>query len=259
MPRSVITSYGLFESKRVRLTADLSSKIDRLAERLWRMRGRRIDVLTKVDTWLFKTLDGTDAMMQIFVDPQMYDFWGIVDTNPPGSRDPMDLEMRVCHPRHFTGVNDIKNALTHETMHALDPTETTKFSLTTQMGYKWWAGSEEKDYLTHKGEYMTIYSEALASFVRAFDRMSRTHTEATRMSLLDELLRFFASGRLNRRRMSDRLKRLFDRASVDRDFLGLIQDIRTYKPEAHRAFLQKLYDTVGEIRSSISNHGPQGA
>jgi len=245
----------LNEARRVALDQGMAQKAERLADRLWRMRGRVFDSLTHVETWLFRIHDGTDAMMTIWVDPDMEDYWAITETNPRYSRDPMDLEMRICHPGHYPRRRDLHNVIVHESMHALDPTETTQLSLKKQLAYGWWAGADEEGYLSHQGEYMAIYNEILDAMVRLFAAMSKTHSRATRLSTLDEIVGFFAAGRLDAGHMSDRLARFFGRLSETRDYVEMLDDIRRYTPRAHRQFLQKLYTTADEIRASISNPG----
>lgn len=250
---------ALNESKRVRIDPGLYRQLGQLVERLWGMRRRGIETVKYLGAIRFRTLDGTEAMMRVYVDPEMMDYWGMTDTDPKFSRDPMDLVVKLCHPWHFSTRRDLMNVLVHETLHALDPGETTALRLRDHIGYKWWSSADDADYLSHRGEYMTIYSDFLDAVVRTFGSMRRTHSPAKRLAMLDEILAFFKSGGPGRVPLPHGLMMLFQRVSRDRDLLGQIEDIRRYRPEAHRAFLQKLYDTVGEIRSSISNHGPQGA
>jgi len=251
MGNNITSSFALFESRRIRLSQDIMGRIDALAARLWRMRGRRMQKVTWVDLWPFRTLDGTDALVQIYVDPHMEDTWGMAGTDPAYSRDPLDLELAMCHPRHFSGTNDIRNMLTHEMMHLMDPSETTRFTPKDHIGYNPWAGPEDDAYLGHKGEYTAIYNEVLGSIVSVFGRIAKTHSRKTRLGILDDLLAFFSSGELNEGRMPDRLVRFFERAATDRDFIDLIREIKRHRPNAHRVFLSKLYDTVEELRASV--------
>jgi hypothetical protein len=252
-------SAAVLESRRIRIDDDLYARLGQLADRLWRARGRGFNGVTQVDSVRFRTLDGTEAMMRIYLDPAMEDYWGTTDTDPLYSRDPMDLVMTICHPRHFSTKRDLLNVLVHETIHAMDPGGTTRLNIRDQAGYKWWSGADDSEYLSHRGEYMTIYSEVLDALVRTMDSMRRTHSARTRLALLDDLLGFFRAGGPGRAQVPDSVDRLFYKMARDRDLLGMIGDIRRHAPGAHRLFLSKLHSTAEEIRSSISNQSRPGA
>lgn len=240
------------EAKRVRLGPELEASADALAGRLWAMRRGRIDRPVEVDTWTFRTHDGAQAMMSIVVDPALEDYWAITDTNPPYSRDPMDLEMRVCHPRHFSTRSDLVNIIVHETVHAIDPSLTTGLSVRDQVSYGWWRGPEhEAGYLADKGEYTAVHSEFLDALVRQFRSMRNTHSRAVLLATLGEVVAHFARPG----RPTDRAGRLLARLATDRDLPGLVADIKSHSPAAHRSFLGKLYATADEIRAEVINQG----
>jgi len=244
---------AVLESKRIRLDPRLAEDVEFLCDRMWGMRRRRIDTLTHVGALTFKTLDGTDAFMRVYIDPSVRKQWGLTGTEPEVSRDPMDLVLSMCHPREFTTKRDLHNVLVHEVLHAVDPTETTRYNVKDQAAYRYWEGPESRAYLTNRGEYSTIHSEFLDAVVRLFRDMERTHSTRTRMALLDDLLAFFAAGGPGRAEPSPALARMFARMSRDRDLLEILDGIRGYSPRAHKLFLGKLHSTVEEIREGILN------
>jgi hypothetical protein len=144
--------------------------------------------------------------------------------------------------------------LVHEVLHAVDPTETTRYNVKDQAAYRYWEGPDSRAYLTNRGEYSTIHSEFLDAVVRLFKDMERTHSTRTRLTLLDDLLVYFAAGGPGRTEPSPTLSRMLTRMSRDRDLLEIIDGIRRYSPRAHKLFLGKLHSTVEEIRDSILNH-----
>ena len=87
------------EQKRFRFDPETYTKLTELTNKLWANRNKQYDKKTKVDQLQFKTSDGADALVQIFINPR-YPHFGELDTRPKGSRDPLDLVIQL-NPKKY--------------------------------------------------------------------------------------------------------------------------------------------------------------
>ena len=89
-----ILSSVISEQKRFKFDPETYTKLLVLTDKLWANRNKEYDKKTEVDHFQFKTSNGTDALVKIYINPR-YRHFGELDTRPKGSRDPMDLVIQL--------------------------------------------------------------------------------------------------------------------------------------------------------------------
>lgn len=238
-----IKYFSVFESKRIVLPQEVDDKIIALADKLWRQRGLVFRTKRKVEQILFNTLDGAAGMVRIFVDPNLINEWATIDTEPLYSGDPTDFVLVICKISEFESKTHLYNVIYHEMIHAVDPTQSTKFSTRFQFSYRWWGG--DKDYYAHKIEQKAIFNEILNSIVKEFQK-----PENKDLYLLDNVLKFFMDVNLDRRKINRRTKHIIDSLGKERGIYMLKQVIKWDKA-SYREFLKKMYSTYLEIKADF--------
>lgn len=240
---SRIKKFYLFESKRISLPKEIDDRLIALTNKLWESRGISSKKKTKVDEFLFKTLDGAQGMVKIFVDPNQLDAWGSVDTEPLYSRDPMDFVIILANIDDFESKSHLYNVIYHEMIHAVDPTQSTKFSAKYQSGYKWWGS--DSDYYSHRIEQNAIFGEVLNAFVKAFQ-----FPENKDKKLLDSVFKFFMNPLANKRKLNTKAKKIIY-ACTGSDRAKILENVIKWDKSAYKEFLKKLYSTYVEIKKDL--------
>lgn len=240
-----LVNFGIFESKRIKLDEELDNRLKLLTELLWSNRRKYYKTSEIVDKILFKTLDGADGMVQVYVDPHLDDNWASIDTEPKFSRDPMDFVMLVAEPRHFSNKNDLYSVIYHEMIHAVDPTMSTKFSPRYHMDYKWWESGAK--YFGHQIEQRAIFGEVLNSIDKALYKK-----ENQSIDLLNELANFFSSQTLSKARLSRKAKSFLNSLGEERDIIFLLVSAKEADEKSYKDFLRSFYRLYDEWKTKIS-------
>ena len=87
------------EQKRFQFDPETYANLTALTDKLWSIRNREFKNKTKVDQLQFKTSDGSDGLVQFYINPR-YKHFGELDTRPKGSRDPLDLVIQL-NPKKY--------------------------------------------------------------------------------------------------------------------------------------------------------------
>jgi hypothetical protein len=119
------------EQKRFRFDPETYTRLIELTNKLWANRNKQYDKKTKVDQLQFKTSDGSDALVQIYINPR-YPHFGELDTRPKGSRDPLDLVIQL-NPKMYGSKKNLFLTIYHEMLHATDPSQSTKMNIKYQI------------------------------------------------------------------------------------------------------------------------------
>lgn len=144
------------EQKRFRFDPETYTRLTELTNRLWANRNKQYDKKTKVDQLQFKTSDGADALVQVYINPR-YPHFGELDTRPKGSRDPLDLVIQL-NPKKYGSKKNLFLTIYHEMLHATDPSQSTKMNIKYQSRYN---EKSDKDYWGHPIEFRAITNEFL--------------------------------------------------------------------------------------------------
>ena len=153
------------EQKRFRFDPETYTRLMGLTDKLWSNRNKQYDRKTKVDQLQFKTSDGADALVQIYINPR-YPHFGELDTRPKGSRDPLDLVIQL-NPKMYGSKKNLFLTIYHEMLHATDPSQTTKMNMKYLSTYN---EKSDKDYWGHPIEFRAITNEFLEALVGEFTR-----------------------------------------------------------------------------------------
>lgn len=218
------------EQKRYRMSHELYSKLNDLADKLWKDRNKDYKKKTEVDRFLFKTAAGVDGLVKVFVNPRLK-FIGFMDTKPKGSRDPADIELQVS-PKNYMSKKNLYLTLYHEMMHAIDPTQTHEYSAKYHTTY-----NEKRDemYWGHPIEFFAITNEFLEGLINEFKRRAkRVRNESNKKFLyksLDNILNYFAKGEKLSKLSLDILYRINDEYVKESDISRILDDLATDYPE----------------------------
>jgi hypothetical protein len=271
-----ILSNVISEQKRYKLSPEDYTRLQELTDRLWSLRSKEFPKKVEVDQMEFKTADGSDGKVKIFLSPR-YKHYGQMDLKPRSTRNPQKFIMQL-NPAMFGSKKNLFLTLYHELMHATDPQFTTKFS------EKYFADYDpevDSKYWGHPIEFRAVTNEFLEALVNEFSRRnSRVRKVENRqilLSSLNNILNYFAKGeplsklsldifnRLNDEDLKDsRISKLLADIptnypetsemlkSSDPYFLLYINTIKKYNPDMWPRFLKMLYDTVDEIKNIIN-------
>ena len=269
------------EQKRFQFDPETYAKLVGLTDRLWASRNKKYERKTEVDRIIFKTSDGTDALVKIYINPR-YPHFGELDTRPKGSRDPMDLVMQL-NPKMYGSKKNLFLTIYHEMLHATDPSQSSRMNMKYQSTYN---EKSDKDYWGHKIEFRAITNEFLEGLVNEFTRRSNRlrnlDNKKYLLKSLNNILNYFGKGEKLSNLSLDIIRRINDEGVNDNRISKLLSDISLNYPEAVELiqtdeeepyyktyietikkfnptiwprFLTMLYNTSEEIKSIINKKG----
>ena len=271
-----ILSNVISEQKRYKLSPEDYTRLLELTDRLWSLRSKDIPRKIEVDQMEFKTADGSDGKVRIFLNPR-YKNYGQMDLKPRTTRNPQKFVMQL-NPKLFGSKKNLFLTLYHEFMHATDP------NFTTRSNDNYWKDYDptvDEKYWGHSVEFRAVTNEFLEGLVNEFKRRNeRVNNVEKRQSLLMSLkniLNYFAKGEPLTRLSLDIINRISDEglkdtrisnllADISTDYpetsefmnnkepyyLKLINTIKKFNPDMWPRFLKMLYDTVDEINDIIN-------
>ena len=283
MPKIInILSNLLNEASRFKMDPELNFLLHDLADRLWEKRNKKYTRKTLVDGFPFKTSDGQDGYVKVFINPRLK-FIGQMDTKPTGSRDPADFELEV-QPKEYTSKKNLYLTLYHEMLHATDPTQSTKYNPKYMLTYNEF--SDEK-YWGHPIEFRAISNEFLEGLEmdieRRLESIKNPDYKKYLIRSLDNLLGYFSRGESLNKLTIDILKRVNDEdvlenmisksltnlttaypnisdlvVKKDEDepyYLTYLENIKKYNPKMWPRFLTMLYKSIEDLRNKIIKKG----
>jgi len=271
-----ILSNVISEQKRYKLSPEDYTKLLELTDRLWTLHSKDIPRKIEVDQMEFKTADGSDGKVRIFLNPR-YKNYGQMDLKPRTTKNPQKFVMQL-NPKLFGSKKNLFLTLYHEFMHATDP------NFTTKANDKYWKDYDptvDEKYWGHPVEFRAVTNEFLEGLVNEFKRRNnKVNNVEKRQSLLMSLkniLNYFAKGEPLTRLSLDIINRISDEGLKDTRISNLLADISTNYPETSEfmnnknpyylrlintikkfnpdmwpRFLKMLYDTVDEINDIIN-------
>jgi hypothetical protein len=268
------------EQKRFRFDPETYTKLTELTNKLWANRNKQYDKKTKVDQLQFKTSDGADALVQIFINPR-YPHFGELDTRPKGSRDPLDLVIQL-NPKKYGSKKNLFLTIYHEMLHATDPSQSTKMNIKYQSRYN---EKSDKDYWGHPIEFRAITNEFLEAlvgeFTRRYSRLKNVDNKKFLLKSLNNIVNYFGKNEILSKLSLDILNRLNDEnigdnkiskvlSNISLDYpattellnnkeepyyLTYIELIKKYNPKMWPRFLTMLYSTKDEIETLLNKEG----
>jgi len=271
-----ILSNVISEQKRYKLSPEDYTKLLELTDRLWTLHSKDIPRKIEVDQMEFKTADGSDGKVKIFLNPR-YKNYGQMDLKPRTTRNPQKFVMQL-NPKLFGSKKNLFLTLYHEFMHATDPNFTTKAN---DNYWKDYDPTVDEKYWGHPVEFRAVTNEFLEGLVNEFkrrnDRVNNVEKRQSLLMSLKNILNYFAKGEPLTRLSLDIINRISDEGLKDTRISNLLADISTNYPETSEfmnnknpyylklintikkfnpdmwpRFLKMLYDTVDEINDIIN-------
>jgi hypothetical protein len=271
-----ILSNVISEQKRYKLSPEDYTKLLELTDRLWTLHSKDIPRKIEVDQMEFKTADGSDGKVKIFLNPR-YKNYGQMDLKPRTTRNPQKFVMQL-NPKLFGSKKNLFLTLYHEFMHATDPNFTTKAN---DNYWKDYDPTVDEKYWGHPVEFRAVTNEFLEGLVNEFkrrnDRVNNVEKRQSLLMSLKNILNYFAKGEPLTRLSLDIINRISDEglkdtrisnllADISTDYpetsefmnnkepyyLKLINTIKKFNPNMWPRFLKMLYDTVDEINDIIN-------
>jgi hypothetical protein len=271
-----ILSNVISEQKRYKLSPEDYTKLQELTDRLWTLHSKEIPRKIEVDQMEFKTADGSDGKVKIFLNPR-YKNYGQMDLKPRTTRNPQKFVMQL-NPKLFGSKKNLFLTLYHEFMHATDPNFTTKAN---DNYWKDYDPTVDEKYWGHPVEFRAVTNEFLEGLVNEFkrrnDRVNNVEKRQSLLMSLKNILNYFAKGEPLTRLSLDIINRISDEglkdtrisnllADISTDYpetsefmnnkepyyLKLINTIKKFNPNMWPRFLKMLYDTVDEINDIIN-------
>jgi len=271
-----ILSNVISEQKRYKLSPEDYTKLLELTDRLWTLHSKDIPRKIEVDQMEFKTADGSDGKVRIFLNPR-YKNYGQMDLKPRTTKNPQKFVMQL-NPKLFGSKKNLFLTLYHEFMHATDPNFTTKAN---DNYWKDYDPTVDEKYWGHPVEFRAVTNEFLEGLVNEFkrrnDRVNNVEKRQSLLMSLKNILNYFAKGEPLTRLSLDIINRISDEglkdtrianllADISTDYpetsefmnnkepyyLKLINTIKKFNPDMWPRFLKMLYDTVEEINNIIN-------
>ena len=271
-----ILSNVISEQKRYKLSPEDYTRLLELTDRLWSLRSKDIPRKIEVDQMEFKTADGSDGKVRIFLN-QRYKNYGQMDLKPRTTSNPQKFVMQL-NPKLFGSKKNLFLTLYHELMHGTDP------NFTTKANDKYWEDYDptvDEKYWGHPVEFRAVTNEFLEGLVNEFkrrnDRVNNVEKRQVLLMSLKNILNYFAKGepltrlsldiinRISHEGLKDtRISNLLADISTDYPetsefmnnkepyYLKLINTIKKFNPDMWPRFLKMLYDTVDEINDIIN-------
>lgn len=283
MPKIInILSNLLNEASRFKMDPELNFLLHDLSDRLWASRNKKFTRKTLVDGFPFKTSDGADGYVKVFINPRLK-FIGQMDTKPTGSRDPGDFQLEV-QPKEYVSRKNLYLTLYHEMLHATDPSQSTKYDPKYMLTYNEFS---DEQYWGHPIEFRTISNEFLEALEMEFERrlslLRNPEQKKYLIQSLDNLLGYFSKGEKLTKLTLDILRRVNDEEVLDNmisksisdfttmypgmsDFIAAregeepyyityIELIKKHNPKMWPRFLTMLYKSVEELKNKIIKKG----
>lgn len=277
-----ILSEVITEGKRFKFEPETYMRMLTLADNLWDLRAKNYTRKTFVEKIPFKTSDGADGMVKVYINPRLKDI-ASMETKPVESRDPMDFVMEL-QPKEYGSKKNLFLTIFHEMLHATDPTQSTKFSPKFMMTYD---DSDESKYWGHPIEFRAITNEFLEGLVLEFERrIDRANKPSEKLFLersLDNIMSYFATNQPLTKVSKDILFRINDEQVLDNRiselisnmksdypnvvdiipqknedepyYITYIQLIKKHNPTSWPKFLKMLYNTYQEIKDYLNKKG----
>jgi hypothetical protein len=264
----------IVESKKYEMDPETYTSLAVIADSLYNKKKQKWDRQTLFDSLMFKTADGAQGMVKIYVSPRLPDI-AEMSTRPFDSRDPMDFVMKL-NPRKFGSKRGLFLTMYHEMMHAIDPSQSTRVKAKNDMTY-----DPEKDetYWGHPIEFFAItneFMEALQLEIESrFKKVKREESKKLIFKSLDNILDYFSKGE----KLSDLSLDILDKMGEEGDetklsailkqilydypgvseflpkkdepyFLHYVQLIKKYNPKIWPKFLTMLYKLIDDLKES---------
>lgn len=277
-----ILSEVITEGKRFKFEPETYMRMLTLADNLWDLRAKNYTRKTFVEKIPFKTSDGADGMVKVYINPRLKDI-ASMETKPVESRDPMDFVMEL-QPKEYGSKKNLFLTIFHEMLHATDPTQSTKFSPKFMMTYD---DRDETKYWGHPIEFRAITNEFLEGLVLEFERrIDRANKPSEKLFLersLDNIMSYFATNQPLTKVSKDILFRINDEQVLDNRiselisnmksdypnvvdiipqknedepyYITYIQLIKKHNPASWPKFLKMLYNTYQEIKDYLNKKG----
>lgn len=277
-----ILSDVITEQKRHRFDSETYARINSVIDKLWKDRNLKYKGITPVDIIPITLKDGTKGLVSVRVNPRL-PYVGYMGTKPKSSRDPADIFIDVS-PKNYESKKNLFLTVYHELMHAIDPTQTTKYSAKYMSTYN---EKSDKDYWGHPVEFFAITNEFLEGLILEFKRRAdRIRNEENRKFLkksLNNILRYFQSGeklskltkdilyKINDEHVNDTMaNKVLNKIITDNPqladfmsekpedepyYLHYVELIKKFNPTIWRRFLTMLYKSKDEIENIINKKG----
>ena len=277
-----ILSDVITEQKRHKFDPETYAKINSVIDKLWKDRNLKYKGITPVDIIPITLKDGTKGLVSVRVNPRL-PYVGYMGTKPKSSRDPADIFIDVS-PKNYESKKNLFLTVYHELMHAIDPTQTTKYSSKYMSTYN---EKSDKDYWGHPVEFFAITNEFLEGLILEFKRRAdRIRNEENRKFLkksLNNILRYFQSGeklskltkdilyKINDEHVNDTMaNKVLNKIITDNPqladfmsekpedepyYLHYVELIKKFNPTIWRRFLTMLYKSKDEIENIINKKG----
>lgn len=266
------------EQKRDVLTPETYSNLEKLTDKIWKLKNKVFNKRTFVTDFDFKVRDGIDGKIGIYINPRL-NYIALLDKRPKSSIDPNDYVIDL-NPKEFGSKKNLYLTLYHEYMHATDPNMSTK---QTDKYMSTYSGDDEKMYWGHPIEFRAISNEFLEALVMEFRRrLKRNNTAKNKVFLLkslENLTNYFKNGeilsnnslnilsRMNDENLSDtRISKILSNIQTDFPntseiipnesnpyFLEYILLVKKNNPDIWRRFLTMFSKTVDEIEEIIES------
>jgi hypothetical protein len=264
----------IVESKKYEMDPETYTSLAVIADTLYNKKRQKWDKQTLFDSLMFKTADGAQGMVKIYISPRLSDI-AEISTRPFDSRDPMDFVMKL-NPNKFGSKRGLFLTMYHEMLHAIDPSQSTRVTAKNDLTYD---PSRDESYWGHPIEFFTItneFMEALQLEIESrFRRVKKEESKKLIFKSLDNILDYFARGEKlsdlsldildkmgeegSETRLSGTLKQiLYDYPGVSellprKDepyFLYYVELIKKYNPKIWDKFLTMLFKHIQNIKET---------
>lgn len=264
----------IIESKKYEMDPETYTSLAVIADSIYSKKRQKWVRQTLFDTLMFKTADGAQGMVKIYISPRLPDI-AEISTRPSDSRDPMDFVMKL-NPNKFGSKRGLFLTMYHEILHAIDPSQSTRVKLKNDLTYD---PSKDESYWGHPVEFFTItneFMEALHLEVESrFKRIKKEESKKLILKSLDNILDYFARGEKlsdlsldildkmgeegSETKLSGILKQiLYDYPDVSEFlprkeepyFLHYVELIKKYNPKIWDKFLTMLFKHIQNIKET---------
>ena len=262
----------ILESRKYEMDPATYTTLAVMANDIYEKRKQKWVKQTFFDSLLFKTADGTQGMVKIYVSPNLSEI-AEMSTRPFESRDPMDFVMKL-NPKKIGSRKSLFLTMYHEMMHAIDPSQSTRIKVKNSLTYD---PSKDESYWGHPVEFFAITNEFLEALLLEIEfRLKIVKKEESKLLIinaLDNILNYFSKGeklsnlsldiieKMGDENSQNKLSKVLDRISFDfpetsellprKDepyFLYYIELIKKYNPDIWNEFLTMLVKHVRNLK-----------